>query len=75
MATEAIAARTPEREAFYEKIARSNLAPLWERLHGLVTAQPVTALPAGDLALPRCAPLPDAGGRADQRRWRRRAAC
>jgi gentisate 1,2-dioxygenase len=47
MATEAIAARTPEREAFYEKIAGSNLAPLWERLHGLVTAQPVTpCLPA-----------------------------
>ncbi len=47
MAAEAIAARTPEREAFYEKIAGSNLAPLWERLHGLVTAQPVTpCLPA-----------------------------
>ncbi|MGA8383406.1 MAG: hypothetical protein WB710_19960, partial [Stellaceae bacterium] len=47
MATEAIAAHNPEREAFYEKIAGSNLAPLWERLHGLVTAQPVTpCLPA-----------------------------
>ena len=47
MATEAITAPTPEREAFYEKIAGSNLAPLWERLHGLVTAQPVTpCLPA-----------------------------
>ncbi len=34
--------RTPEREAFYEQIAGGNLAPLWERLHGLVTPQPVT---------------------------------
>src|SRR5437667_12754886 len=41
------AARTPEREAFYERIGAFNLAPLWERLHGLVTAQPTTpCLPA-----------------------------
>lgn len=47
MATEHTAARTPEREAFYNEIGASNLAPLWERLHGLVTAQPVTpVLPA-----------------------------
>ncbi|MGH7030041.1 MAG: cupin domain-containing protein, partial [Stellaceae bacterium] len=47
MAAEQIAARTPEREAFYRQISGSNLAPLWERLHGLVTAQPVTpCLPA-----------------------------
>src|SRR5271168_3857299 len=47
MAMDQAAARTPEREAFYERIAVSNLAPLWERLHGLVTAQPVTpCLPA-----------------------------
>jgi gentisate 1,2-dioxygenase len=42
MATEQAAARTPEREAFYQQIAGVNLAPLWERLHGLVTPQPVT---------------------------------
>jgi gentisate 1,2-dioxygenase len=42
MATEAAPARTPEREAFYEGIRDFNLAPLWERLHGLVTAEPVT---------------------------------
>ncbi len=42
MAMEHAAARTPEREAFYERIAVSNLAPLWERLHSLVTPQPVT---------------------------------
>lgn len=47
MAAEPIAARTAEREAFYQQIGASNLAPLWERLHGLVTAQPVTpCLPA-----------------------------
>jgi gentisate 1,2-dioxygenase len=47
MAMEQAAARTPEREAFYERIADGNLAPLWERLHGLVTPQPVTpVLPA-----------------------------
>jgi gentisate 1,2-dioxygenase len=39
---EAAAARSPEREAFYQEIGAANLAPLWERLHGLVTAEPVT---------------------------------
>ena len=38
----AAASRTPEREAFYERSPAGNLAPLWERLHGLVTPQPVT---------------------------------
>ncbi len=42
MAMEQAAARTPEREAFYERISGGNLAPLWERLHALVTPQPVT---------------------------------
>ena len=47
MATEHAAARTPEREAFYAEIGAANLAPLWERLHALVTARPVTpCLPA-----------------------------
>src|SRR3984885_1458968 len=32
--------RTPERQAFYEQIAPANLAPLWERLHNMVTAEP-----------------------------------
>jgi gentisate 1,2-dioxygenase len=32
--------RTPEREAFYAKIATSNLAPLWEVLKGLQPAEP-----------------------------------
>jgi gentisate 1,2-dioxygenase len=39
-------ARTPERQAFYDKIAPANLAPLWEQLHSLVTPAPV----------PRCLP-------------------
>ena len=42
MAMEQAAARTPEREAFYDRIGACNMAPLWERLHGLVTAQPTT---------------------------------
>jgi gentisate 1,2-dioxygenase len=42
MATEHASALTSEREAFYDRISGSNLAPLWERLHSLVTPQPVT---------------------------------
>ncbi|MGH7112247.1 MAG: gentisate 1,2-dioxygenase [Stellaceae bacterium] len=42
MAMEQPAARTPEREAFYQKIGAQSLAPLWERLHGIVTPEPVT---------------------------------
>jgi gentisate 1,2-dioxygenase len=42
MASERAALRIPEREAFYAEIGTGNLAPLWERLHGLVTPQPVT---------------------------------
>src|ERR1700676_2027800 len=37
MAAEPAPARTPERQAFYHKIAPANLAPLWERLHNLAT--------------------------------------
>ena len=33
--------RTPERDAYYARIAQSNLAPLWEVLRGLVTKEPV----------------------------------
>jgi len=40
MTTEHAPARTPERQAFYDKIAPANLAPLWEQLHSLVTAEP-----------------------------------
>ena len=32
----------PERQAFYDRIAPGNLAPLWERLHTLITPEPVT---------------------------------
>jgi gentisate 1,2-dioxygenase len=42
MAGEAAPVRTPERQAFYDRIAPLNLAPLWERLHSLVTPEPVT---------------------------------
>ncbi|HTV89312.1 MAG TPA: gentisate 1,2-dioxygenase [Stellaceae bacterium] len=42
MATERAPARTPERQAFYDRIAPYNLAPLWEKLHHLVTPEPVS---------------------------------
>jgi gentisate 1,2-dioxygenase len=31
-----------ERKAFYDKIDRANITPLWEILHGLITAEPNT---------------------------------
>ena len=40
MTMEQAPARTPERQAFYDRIAPANLAPLWEQLHSLVTAEP-----------------------------------
>ena len=40
MAMETVPARTPERQAFYDKLAPLNLSPLWEKLHNLVTAEP-----------------------------------
>src|SRR5271163_4008991 len=46
MATEHSHARTPERQAFYDRIAPQHLAPLWEQLHGLVTPAP----------MPKCLP-------------------
>jgi len=32
--------RTPEREAFYQRMAPANLTPLWEVLRGLITPEP-----------------------------------
>jgi gentisate 1,2-dioxygenase len=41
------ATSTPDRQAFYARIEGANLAPLWERLHRLITREPVTpCLPA-----------------------------
>jgi gentisate 1,2-dioxygenase len=40
MAGETAPARTPQRQAFYDRIAPANLAPLWEQLHNMVTAEP-----------------------------------
>src|SRR5579884_136712 len=40
MAAERAPARTSERQAFYDRIAPLSLAPLWESLHHLVTAEP-----------------------------------
>src|ERR1700733_10947686 len=39
-------AQSTERQAFYDRIGEHSLAPLWERLHSMVTRAPVTpALP------------------------------
>src|SRR5271169_4258355 len=39
--------RTPERDAYYARIAKDNLAPLWEVLKGLVPKEPtVVEVPA-----------------------------
>src|SRR5438034_10839394 len=47
MATEQAPSRTPERQAFYDRIAPANLAPLWENLHRMVTPEPrAAAVPA-----------------------------
>jgi gentisate 1,2-dioxygenase len=43
MALETTPARTPERQQFYDRIAPANLAPLWENLHRMVTAEPAPA--------------------------------
>ena len=32
----------PERQAFYDRLNPESLAPLWERLHALVTRTPVS---------------------------------
>ena len=41
------AAVSPDRQDFYDVIAPHSLAPLWERLHAMVTREPTTkALPA-----------------------------
>jgi gentisate 1,2-dioxygenase len=37
---DAPAVKTPEREAYYSRIDKSNLAPLWEVLHNLVLKEP-----------------------------------
>src|ERR1700720_2887374 len=43
MALETTPARTPERQQFYDRIAPANLAPLWENLHRMATAEPAPA--------------------------------
>jgi gentisate 1,2-dioxygenase len=47
MANATVSAQTRERQAFYDRIAPANLAPLWENLHRMVTAEPTpSCLPA-----------------------------
>jgi len=35
-------ATAPDRQAFYDRLNPENLAPLWERLHALVTRSPTS---------------------------------
>jgi gentisate 1,2-dioxygenase len=45
--TDSTAVRGADRQAFYDRIGTDSLAPLWERLHSLVTRTPTTpVLPA-----------------------------
>ncbi|HEY6434466.1 MAG TPA: gentisate 1,2-dioxygenase [Acetobacteraceae bacterium] len=45
--SEAATTRSADRQEFYDRIGAHSLAPLWERLHALVTRAPTTpALPA-----------------------------
>src|ERR1700674_175250 len=37
-----VGAVTPERAAYYDKIGKKNMAPLWEVLKGLVPKEPAT---------------------------------
>ena len=37
-----VVAQSSERQAFYDRIGEHSLAPLWERLHAMVTRAPVT---------------------------------
>ena len=42
-------AETPERLAFYERISRQHMTPLWRSLASLVTPEPVSGCqPAAD---------------------------
>ena len=42
---------TPERKAFYDKIDKQNLTPLWAVMSTIITAEPKSALPAASVAL------------------------
>jgi len=63
MAMETVPARTLERQQFYGRIAPLNLAPLWEKLHNLVTAEPQSACQPHVWRYPEVRPhLMEAGG-------------
>ena len=42
---------TGARQAYYDRISKFNMAPLWEKLRQLVGNEPEDAMRAGDLAL------------------------
>ena len=50
-----VVSQSSERQAFYDTIGEHSLAPLWERLHSMVTRAPVTpVLPASGTTTTSC---------------------
>ena len=59
------------RQAYYDKISKYHLAPLWEVLKGLVTPEPKTQMRAGAVEIPRGREADARGGRRHHRRGSR----
>ena len=72
-------AQIPElelRRAYYQRIGRFNMAPLWESLHDIVPRQPNGAAVAHRWDYDGSgAPVPDGGGQADHRPARPSGGC
>ena len=58
----------PARQAYYDKISKFHMAPLWEVLKDLVTPEPKTAMPAGAVEILRRQAADAGSRRRDQRR-------
>ena len=63
------------REAFYERISKRDLAPLWKVMSSVVTKEPVTRVRAARLALQRREVAGDGIGRPDHAPRKPSAAC
>ena len=69
------AAQSAERRAFYERIDKLGMTPLWEVLGALVPPQPTQPGRAGALALRRGPRRTAGGGPADHAPRRPSGAC
>ena len=65
------------RQAFYQRMDRDNLAPLWEVLHALVPPQPQSPCKPGYWNYQAIRPYIMESGRAitDAKTWRRPGCC